>query len=172
METDERRKQREEVVLEPIEGPQHQSNRSKITNWVVIAALLLAFVGLFRILAWGLDNTPVLEVKNAPFPTRTIREHPTAGGVVFLDADYCKNKNVEGDLRISFLSDSREVFLPLTKERGETGCQRVEFPILIPKDISPGEYRVKFRVTYDKNPLKQNEVIEFESQSVIIDPTQ
>lgn len=157
--------------LDVIQQPEHQSSRSKFANWIAIGALGVILLALIPILMWSFDNRPVLEIKNSPFPTRTIREHPTADGVVFLDAEFCKNKNIDGELRISFIGNTQEVFLPLAVESGPLGCKRQEVPIAIPHEIDPGEYKVKFRVTYDKNPLKQNEVVEFESRSFIIDPS-
>lgn len=157
--------------LDVIQEPEHQSNRSKFANWIAIAALGVILLALIPILMWSFDNKPVLEVKNSPFPTRTIREHPTANGVVFLNAEFCKNKNIDGELRISFVSDVQEVFLPITVESGALGCRHTEVPIAIPNEIAPGEYKIKFRVIYDKNPLKQNEVVEFESRSFVIDPS-
>ncbi len=169
--TEENRIENQPFDVDVIPEPVHPTKRSKLVNYLVAAALIIVALGLLRIFVWSFDNEPVLTVNNSPFPTRTIREHPTGGGVVFLTADYCKTSDIEGDLRVSFLAQTREVFLPITKERTPKGCHKVELPIVIPKDIAPGEYKIKFRVTYDKNPLKQNEVVEFESQKVIIDPT-
>lgn len=163
--------QRPVVMLEPIPEPDHPTKRSKIANWIILGALIIATIAILVMLAWSFDNEPVLRVKNSPFPIRSIREHPTAGGVVIIDADYCKDKKVTGQSRISFVSETREYFLPESKEEGPTGCQHQEVPIIIPKDIAPGMYKLKFRITYDKNPLKQNEVVEFESQPVTINPT-
>lgn len=145
---------------------------SKWINRAIVAGLIAAAISVALMLSWASADTTPLEIKNAPLPTRTIREHPTAGGVIIMKADYCKHTNAQGDLRVSFVSESREFFQPLVKEQGPKGCQNVEFPVLIPIDLPPGTYRVKFRVTYDLNPLKQNVIQEFESQPVVVDPTQ
>lgn len=156
--------------IDPIPEPTHPTKTSKIVNWLVVAALVVIAIGIGIILKWATANENVLEVKNAPFPVRTIREHPTAGGVVLLNVDVCKNTDVEGKVRVSFLSESREVFLPLSDEALPKGCLQREIPVLIPKDITPGTYKVKFRVTYDLNPLKKGIVDEFESKEFIVDP--
>jgi hypothetical protein len=151
--------------------PEHPTRRSKLLNKVIGAALLVTAVAIGIMFYWATADTQVLNVKQQPFPVRTIREHPTASGVVFLTVDYCKVHDVEGELRMSFVSASREVFLPLVKERGEKKCQKVEFPVLIPKDIQPDTYKVKMRVTYNINPLKQGIVQTFESKEFTVDPT-
>ncbi len=144
---------------------------SRLFNWVASVALVAVALAVSVIMFWSFDNEPVLVVNNSPFPVRTTRQHRTAGGVVYLFADYCKNRNIQGELRLSFISPDREIFQPLTPEVSPAGCHQREIPILIPAEIIPGEYVIKFRVTYKKNPLKQSEVVEFESQSVTIDPT-
>jgi hypothetical protein len=135
---------------------------------VLFLFIIACFVAVFAY--WSTSERDVLKVNNAPFPVRTIREHPTADGVIILKADYCKLVDVEGRTRISFFSQSREVFLPLSRERGETGCNVVEVPVLIPSDLPAGNYRIKFRVVYQVNPLKEV-VEEFESKPFeVVDP--
>lgn len=170
METDERRKQRERVVLDPIPEPPHQTGRSKLANWIVVGALVLIALSLGVFFKWATANENVLEVKNSPFPVRTIREHPTASGVVILNINVCKNSDVVGQTRVSFVSSSREIFLPMSEEKLPKGCLDQEIPILIPKEMPADTYKIKFRVTYDLNPLKKNITDEFESKEFIVDP--
>lgn len=144
---------------------------SKVLNKFIFAGLAVALVALGIFFYWATASDKPLDIKNSPLPVRTIRDHPTAGGVVIMLVDFCKNVDVKGELRISFLSEAREIFQPTTVENGPKGCRKTEFPILIPPNIPPDEYIVKFRVTYDLNPIKKGVVQEFESQPVIIDPT-
>jgi hypothetical protein len=133
--------------------------------------LALIALSLAVLLYWLVSPSDVLEVKNAPVPVRTIREHPTAAGVVILKIDYCKKLSSSGDVRISFVSSSREIFLPRSRDRQAPVCEIREVPIIIPEDISQGEYHVHFRATYRVNPLKQT-VEEFDSQPFeIVDTT-
>jgi hypothetical protein len=156
---------REELKVNLPDAP---SNTTKTINKVIIGALVLIAIGIGVVLTWAFQSSDVLIVNNSPFPTRTIRDHPTAGGVVILDADYCKKQDITGKMRTSFVSSSREVFLPLADERLEVGCKRQEVPIIIPKELPPDTYKIKFRATYDINPLKQNIPVEFESRPVEI----
>lgn len=157
---------------QPIDpNPEHQTKTTRAINWFVLAALVVIAIGIGIFLKWSFQDEKILEVKNSPFPVRTIRDHPTSGGVIILNTDYCKYQEIEGNLRVSYVSDTREVFLPIAKERGPVGCQKVEVPILIPSDIPPDTYRIKFRVTYDLNPIKKNVEVNFESQPVQVDPT-
>ena len=138
------------------------NKKVQMTNWALRISLLLTAVAIGTFLYWSFEGDNVLEVKNSPFPTEIIRDG--GSGIVLLSADYCKNLDVDGKLRVSFVGATREVFLPLTPERFLAGCESTSFPIVIPKDIEPGEYFIKFIATYNVNPLKKNVVVEFESQ--------
>lgn len=150
---------------------EHPTKTTKRINKLVVTALVIVAICLGIILSWALSSDDVLEVKEVPIPTRTIRDHPTAGGVVILNVDYCKKVEIEGTLRVSYVSATREVFLPIGKERAPKGCQKIELPILIPKDIPADTYEIKLRAVYNLNPLRQGIVEEFKSSSVVVDPT-
>lgn len=149
---------------------EHPSKSTKWFNRAGLIALLIIAAILLVIFRWSFQDTQVLTVKNAPFPVRTIRQHLQDNGVVILSADFCKNSDVTGQLRMSFVSDSREVFLPEAQERGKKGCQQTEVPVIIPKDLAPDDYKIKFRIAYDVNPLKKNVMTEFESQKFTVYP--
>lgn len=138
--------------------------RQKVYFVVVAAALVLSFLGVALMLYWALSKGEVLVINNDPVPVRTIREHPTADGVVILKVDFCKKVNTVGKVRSSFVSPSREVFLPMYDDRSDPRCQVAELPVLIPKDLPPGEYHVHYHITYQVNPLKQV-VEDFDSKS-------
>lgn len=158
------------ILTEP-QIPPKPSRRTRTINRLIVLALVIAaaIIGVFGY--WATQDTEVLKVRTQPFPTRTIREHPTAGGVVFLAVDYCKQYNVDGRLGVSFVSASREILLPTTEEDSNEGCVSREIPVLIPKDIAPDEYVIKLQTTYDVNPLKQGVTDTFLSEPFIIDPT-
>lgn len=77
---------------------------------------------------------------------------------------------MEGKARISFVSKSREIFLPQSNEEMDKGCFVREVPVLLPLDIPADTYKVKFRVEHKLNPLKQRVVDEFESKEFVVDP--
>lgn len=139
-----------------------------ILSIVLIVLLLLSALVMARILFWAAEPTNVLDIKNAPVPVRTIREHPTADGVVILKIDYCKNNDSEGKVRTSFVSSSREIFLPQSEDKQAATCTVAELPILIPHDTPADTYRVKFRVEYNLNPVKSQVVEEFESLPFVV----
>ena len=153
-------------LLEPV----HLSKWSRFGIKFLYASLVLIALAFALFLKWSFADENVLQVNNEPFPVRTIREHPSSNGVVILKVDFCKNTDVNGDLRLSFVSKDREVFLPITQERTPKGCQNTEFPIIIPSNIEPGTYVIKFRVTYDLNPLKKGIVDEFQSKEFTVEP--
>lgn len=153
-------------VIEPI----HPSNAQKWTVRSLYVALIIIALGLGIFLKWSFADSNVLTVNNEPFPVRTVRENPDDNGVVILKVDFCKNTPVEGDLRLSFVSKDREVFLPITRERTPKGCQITEFPIIIPTALEPGTYKVKFKVIYNLNPLKRGISDEFLSKEFTVAP--
>ncbi len=143
----------------------HPSKSSKWFNRIILAALVVVAIGLGIIFHWSFANDEVLVIKNSPFPARVVADPTGAtGGVVFLTADYCKDSSLEGKIRISYVSASREVFLPLAPEKLEKGCNKAEVPVVIPKDLAVDTYKIKFHAIYDINPLKQNVMVDFESQ--------
>lgn len=156
--------------IDAIPEPEVVPVRSKIINYIVAGALAVVSVALGILLYWASASDKIITVNNEPFPVRTIREHPTAGGVVFIKVDLCKATDVEGDLRTSFISTAREVFLPLSREQLEKGCFVREIPVLIPNDLPAGTYKVKFSIKYNLNPLKQGVFDEFESKEFEVGP--
>lgn len=136
---------------------------------IIIGVMLAAIIaGTALILTWALQPDNVLTIKNSPFPTKVIRPTPTTNGVAILNVDYCKNLDVNGTVRISFVSPSREVFLPLSKERSDTGCKNIDVPVIIPKDLAPDTYRIKFHSIYNVNPLKQGVFLDYTSKEFTV----
>lgn len=168
--TDEYRAENQPYDIDVIPVPEEQSTRSKVINWIVGGALAIIAASLLVFFSWAWESENVLQVNNEPFPVRTIRTHPEPGGVVFLNIDLCKHTDTEGTLRTSFVSQTREVFLPLQAEGMEYGCSIREIPVAIPSDIEPDTYRVKFRVQYNLNPLKQRVIDEFKSSEFVVAP--
>lgn len=144
--------------------PPHPTKRQRFGVWIASAALIIVAVAIGIFLYWSFQSDNILTVNNEPFPVRTINDPARGGNVVVLKVDYCKNVDATGQLRMSFFSSEKEVFLPLVQEKGEKGCQVVDFPILIPEGVEPGMYQVKFRATYKLNPLKSAVVDEFVSR--------
>lgn len=149
--------------------PQGPSKATQVANKLVYLALFVVSIALGIMIFWSLATDVPLEVKNSPFPAR-VEKDPTGktGGTVYLKAVYCKNTDAIGTARISFLSKSREQFTPLVEEKEKQGCGEKEFPVVIPVNLSEDEYRIRFRVLYDLNPLKKQIPVEFESQPVNI----
>lgn len=146
--------------------PEHPSTASKVGNYFLYVALGVVGVAVAIVLLWLFAPNDVLKVNNSPVPVRTIREHPTADGVIILKVDFCKNTDAVGRVRTSFTSPSREIFLPVGEDKQAAGCEVREVPILIPHEIPGGKYKVKFRIDYEVNPIKtvteEFESLEFE----------
>ncbi len=150
------------------DAPAKENRPIKLATYFAIFLLLLGLVSAARFLSWQYAKDDVLEIKNAPVPVRTIREVTHPQGVVILLIDYCKKINVTGKTRISFVSETREVFLPVSEDKAGVGCnfgqdKPTEIPIIIPMDLPPDTYRIHFRVAYDINPVKRGIIEEFDS---------
>lgn len=145
-------------------------------TYAVYIALLVIMAAIGTLLYWSFQSTDVLNIKNAPFPVRTVREHPTADGVVILHIDYCKNIKATGRVRTSFVAQSREIFLPVATDTQPPQCLDTEVPVLIPSDLPPGKYRIKFRTEYRINPIKTAiedfDSVEFEVVGNEVKPTE
>ena len=155
--------------VDRIPEPTHPTKSTKLANKFFAVALLTIAIAVGFFLYWSLQPTDVLEVKNSPFPAR-VEPDPSGrtGGTIYLKINYCKNTDLHGEVRTSFLSESREQFSPIVTEKIKRGCANTEFPVIIPTNLSEDVYIIKFRATYDVNPLKKNIDILFESQPVDI----
>lgn len=155
--------------LDVIPKPTHPTKTSKYLNRAVILSFLAIAVALGIFFKWSFTNSNVLEVKNNPFPARVLKDesHQT-GGVIFLKVNYCKNQDVTGELRMSYVSKSREIFIPISKEQFPIGCHTQELPVIIPLNLVQDSYKIKFRVIYNLNPIKHDITGNFESQPVIV----
>lgn len=138
--------------------------RNKIILVIVSIISVVAVAVLLLILYWVYQPSDVLDVKNNPFPTRIVKDPSTGNNIVILHVDYCKKIAINGKVRVSYVSQTNEVFLPIADENGPKTCMTTDLPILIPKDLPSGMYKIKFRATYNINPLKQQVASEFESQ--------
>lgn len=156
--------------IDAIQEENHPTKTTKIANKIILVALVAAFIGLFRIISWGLETNDPLVINNSPFPPRSVRTNAEPNGVIILAVDFCKNTDKQGEVRTSFVSSTREVFLPLSKEQLSKGCAKEEVPVLIPKDLPADDYKLKFTARYDLNPLKKQVPIVFESQVFHVNP--
>lgn len=156
--------------LKPELELEHQTKTARVLNKIIIGFLVLTAMVIGLLLSWALTKEDPLVVNNSPFPTRSVRPNAEANGVIILTVDFCKNTDKSGEVRTSFVSQTREVFLPLAKEHMEKGCRKEELPVLIPKDLPADNYKLKFVARYNLNPLKTAVPITFESQEFHVNP--
>lgn len=167
--TDSDRKENQPYDIDVIPKPVHQTKSAQLANRVIAVFLIVIALGLGIFLKWSFANTDILTINNSPFPARVVADPSgKTGGIVFLKANYCKNVAVDGQLRLSYISASREVFLPVVKEQSPKGCDDKEIPVVIPLNLLKDSYKVKFHVTYDVNPLKTGITNDFESQPITV----
>lgn len=130
---------------------------------VAYGVLAVALVVLSIVIYWLTSARDVLEIKNQPVPVRSIRQHPEADGVIIVHTNYCQHVAATARIRISFVSPSREVFLPADRDVPlPKKCEDIEVPVLIPKELPPGKYHLHWRIEYKVNPLK-HVIEEFDS---------
>lgn len=166
--TDQDRKDNQPYDIDVIPEPEHPTRTTKVINKFVVVALIVIAIGIGIFLKWSLESPTPLVVKNSPFPTRAVPPTPSANDVIILDIDYCKNTHKQAEVRTSYVSETREVFMPIAREQYDKGCFRQDIPIIIPKDLPSDTYKLKFVARYNLNPLKQNVEVIFESQEFTI----
>lgn len=130
------------------------TRRARVLNHFVYLALIVLAIAIGLFLKWSFQRQDVLVINNQPFPVRTVQDGSNSKGIVIMKVDFCKNVAVKGQIRVSFVSSTREVFLPVAEETQGVGCQKADLPIVIPKDLISDTYKVKFRATYQLNPLR------------------
>lgn len=118
---------------------------------VILMTLSILIVGGLSIY-WLYSSDDVLDVKNAPFPVRTVEQNGEQ--ILVLKVNYCKNTDARGAVRTSFVSKSREVLLPMSNDSQPKQCAETDIPIIIPKELPADDYKVHFRATYQVNPFK------------------
>lgn len=147
----------------------HPTKTTKLFNKFAAVALLVVALAIGFFMYWSLQPTNALEIKNNPFPSRVVADPTGAtGGTVYMTVDYCKNTDKNGEVRVSYLSASREQFTPIVTEHLKPGCRKEELPVVIPTNLSQDKYTIKFRVSYDYNPIKKDVPQFFESQPIDI----
>jgi hypothetical protein len=131
-------------------------------QWLMYGALGIIAAAVALVLYWNLVPLDVIEVRNQPIPVRPPVN--SVGNAEILTHNFCKLTNDKGTVRISFVGDTREVFLPVATENSPKRCnEKVDLPVIIPQDLTPGKYHVHFRATYNPNPLR-TVVEEWDSQ--------
>lgn len=111
---------------------------------------LAALAGLFTY--WAYQPSDVFKTSG---PLFVVPATNMAGGLAKITVSYCKSTSVPGIARTSYVSSSNEVFQPTTIERSPKGCaDNVEIPVVIPKDLVPDTYFIRFKITYRVNPIK------------------
>lgn len=143
-----------------------QARSIKYVSLFTIILMIITVAASTLIVAWTITSSDVLTIKNNP-PKATI--HDTCapvlkGKCVTAEIDYCKNIKATGRVRISYISQSREVFLPISTDAQDPACRKVQVPVPLPKDLPPDRYRINFRIVYKINPIKNMQVEEFKTQ--------
>jgi hypothetical protein len=124
--------------------------------------MAIATLGIGLYLYWLLVPIDILVIKNSPVPVRPPTNTP--GGVEILTHNFCKLTNDRGSLRISFIGNNTETFLPVTPEQSGKQCDnKVDFPVILPDTLKSATYHVHFRAIYHPNPV-QVVVKEWDSQ--------
>lgn len=143
--------------MKQVDEAKQEVQSAKKVRIRMASVLVLLMIGAVLVcgglsIYWLYANDDVLDVKNAPFPVQTIEQNGEE--ILLLKVDYCKNTNTTGDVRVSFVSTSAEIFLPMSKEKQPRACVNTDLPIVVPKNLPPDEYHIHFRATYQVNPFK------------------
>jgi len=124
--------------------------REKIFNWISVSTLVLTVVFIFAIISMLLCPYNIVET-NSPFPV--YKEEVKAGGEITYDVQYCKFKDVSGNVKTQLVNDVIH-FYPDTFAIMPAGCKNYTGRKKLPDFLSEGEYKLMFNVEYKVNPLK------------------
>lgn len=168
--TDKNREKNQPYDIDTIPEEVHVTKTARWINKTAVIALVVIAIGIGVFLNWSFTSEQPLVINNNPFPTRAIPPDAGPNDVLVLEIDYCKNTEKQGEVRTSFVSESREIFLPVVSEQYDEGCFFQDIPILIPEELPVGTYHIHFEATYDLNPIKKNVTIMFQSQKFTVGP--
>lgn len=115
-------------------------------------ALGLISIAVLTAVYWIVSPMDIITVKNNPVPVRP--PVVAIGNAEILNIYFCKLTDNPGSLRISFVGETTETFLPIAADNSKKACARTDLPILIPQGLEPGKYHIHFKATYQANPLK------------------
>lgn len=123
----------------------------KNTARVVYSLLAIIIVGFITVLYWEFQPAEVVKLNRPITVTPPILQ---AGGYATISVDLCKLQDIKGSTRVSYISVSREIFQPMGQEQLAKGCHIQQIPIIIPKDTPNDTYQLRFRTTYQINPIR------------------
>lgn len=130
--------------------------RQRIISKLLYVCLLIIIVigGVF--LFWAFEDSPVLEVKNAPFPVRPPVQYPDLAEV--MTVDYCKVFNAKGKVSAKLVGKQSIIEIPFPDEKSEIGCVKSDVPIVVPSYALDDTYYFSFTIRYQLNPIKTKTV--------------
>lgn len=129
---------------------------NRMHSWVppvLYSALALAGVAVAIIYYWAVVPLDIIRLNNGPVPARPPQNQ--ANNAEIFTHNICKLTDDHGTLRISFVGNNKETFLPVMSENSPKQCNdNLDYPIVVPSDLEPGKYHVHFRATYKPNPIR------------------
>lgn len=140
-------------VLDPVDDrTDFQRKRDEIlarlSYMIIIAA---ASVGLMLIW-WMVEPGDVIEIDERPI--QVAETYDASDKVITVPVELCKKLPLTAELRRSFIGETARVFLPVVIERLEPGCYETDVSVLIPAQVVPGKYTIKYETSYVINPIK------------------
>ena len=120
----------------------------KLSNIASISMIILLIVILY------LAFYPIRVMKPNVQPYKINQSKIEAGETIYFTADYCKFRPLPARVNRSIV-DTTVLYLAETTTNLETGCKKVNSPVLIPLNTPPGIYYIQSTLSYRLNPLHE-----------------
>lgn len=131
------------------------SKKNRMVSKFAYVVLAILASAVFVFLYWSFQPADVLTVRNEPVPVRIFTNGESGENIIIMNVDYCKTVKADGRVRFSFVSKTREVFLPVGEDKQPPSCHVRDIPVIIPSDLPADTYRIKFTIIYTINPIKE-----------------
>jgi hypothetical protein len=138
--------------------------KNKILYYLSVTTIILAAVMIGYVLFYSLYPFQTVDYSNSPFPILNENKIVRAGEEIKYEVKYCRYTDLVTHATRSLENDRIYTFQNIDVKSPE-GCHTSITGVLIPKDITPGTYKLVSTLTWNINAfravVKQVETEEF-----------
>ncbi len=138
------------------------SIKNRLLYFIAGSITVVALFTIALVTYWMIYPTSPLTITE-PLKVLNPNHEVENGGVLILDAEFCKNTDVSGEVQISLIGKSVTV-LTTVREGLPKGCNHTPTKVQLPVLLNIEDRKVHYKVTYKLNPLR-TVVKEFESEN-------
>lgn len=127
-------------------------------TWIYRAIMLLfgiAAVMVMILVYWRVAPYDVLQIHGKiPVRPTTLNQ----GDALIQTFNYCKTMESTGIIERQLVSTTRVIILPTQRDEGHKFCGTIDVPLVLPNPMASDTYRVHYKITYDVNPVRSQEI--------------